>query len=221
MPLSNAMGRKFLAALLSVFLVLSTIPAIPIARAEGTDWTEYTPISTPAELDSVRNNLAGKYYLTADIVFTADDFASGGAFYNGGIGWLPIGARSTGGFTGTFDGNGHTIKGLYCNATSSTPEVGLFGYSSGLIRNLGMIGGAIRAVAATSSGRAGGIVGFNIGTISNSYNTGDVSTAGYQSWRNCRNKWWRYPQLLQYRQRNIIHFWSFRRRDRGSKFTYN
>ena len=40
--------------------------------------------------------------------------------------WTPISDTSAGSFTGTFDGQGHTISGLVCRATNSVS--GLFGY---------------------------------------------------------------------------------------------
>ena len=71
----------------------------------------YTGIYTKADLDAVRNNLAGNYILMNDIVFTEADFADGGDFYNEGAGWAPIGnSPASSSFTGTFDGNGYTIK---------------------------------------------------------------------------------------------------------------
>lgn len=47
--------------------------------------------------------------------------------------WTPIGNSSVA-FTGTFDGDGHTISGMFINTTSS--HNGLFGKSSGTIQNL-------------------------------------------------------------------------------------
>ena len=54
-----------------------------------------------------------------------------GAGYNGGAGWNPIGTGSgyNGSFSGTFDGNGNVITGLYINR--NTNYSGLFGYVTG------------------------------------------------------------------------------------------
>ena len=82
-------------------------------------------IATAEDLAAINNNLSGNYVLTADI-----DLA--------GMAWTPIGAFVMGGgeegevpdmtaaFTGTFDGQGHTIS----NLTINQPEgwaLGLFG----------------------------------------------------------------------------------------------
>lgn len=93
-------------------------------------------ISTPRQLDHLRQYLgpdfAEKYYaLKNDIVFTSDDIEPGGDFYNDGEGWIPIGSFSNGytpekAFCGNFDGNGKTIKGLFCR-THHHRSTGLFG----------------------------------------------------------------------------------------------
>ena len=47
--------------------------------------------------------------------------------------WTPIGNSSVA-FTGNFDGNGHTVSGMFINTTSS--HNGLFGNSSGTVQNV-------------------------------------------------------------------------------------
>lgn len=47
--------------------------------------------------------------------------------------WTPIGNSSVA-FTGTFDGDGHIVSGMFINTTSS--HNGLFGNSSGTVENL-------------------------------------------------------------------------------------
>ncbi len=91
----------------------------------------------------------------------------------GGEGWLSIGwyARSSPGtFQGTFEGNGHTIAGLFVRHSSF--HVGLFSLVgfSGVIRRVGL------ARANVSGGlEVGALVGRNGGTIIGSYATGNVS----------------------------------------------
>ena len=54
-------------------------------------------------------------------------------------GWTPIGAYYTTPFCSTFDGDGHSIKGLYINR-SETIVVGLFGFTYGAcIRNVNIV----------------------------------------------------------------------------------
>ena len=171
------MCKKLLSMALTLVVLLAIIPLSTItARANDPDWTGYTAISTKAQLNAVRNNLSGNYYLKNDIVFTPADFESGGAFYNDGEGWVPIGkyfmTDKLNNFSGIFDGNGHVIKGLYVN----TPHfnAGLFGSSSGIIKNLGMVGGEIKAT--TLEAYVGGIVGYmTAGSITNCYNTSAIS----------------------------------------------
>ena len=92
----------------------------------------YTPIYTKSDLNNIRNNLSGNYILMNDIVFTEADFAEGGDFYNGGNGWIPIGAMPSCAFEGSFYGNGYTIKGLKINRAYYFYN-GLFGVSMGEI----------------------------------------------------------------------------------------
>jgi len=93
----------------------------------------------------------------------------------GSAGFVPVGNLTTN-FTGTFDGLGHTINGLTINAPL-TDGVGLFGAGSttSVISNVGMEGGSV-------SGRTdvGGLVGYDLSTISNSYATGSVTGTGSQ-----------------------------------------
>ena len=91
----------------------------------------------------------------------------------GSAGFVPVGNR-TNRFSGTFDGNGHTITGLYINSTAT--DVALIGStsSSAIVRNVGLVGGSV-----TSTGYViGSLVGLNSGLIINSYATGDVSGRG-------------------------------------------
>ena len=87
--------------------------------------------------------------------------------------WTPIGLGQAKAYTGTFDGNGKTISGLYCDIFSddeggSTLYVGLFGAigdgNSGEVRNLN-VAGDLSASSTKVSVYAGGICGYNLGTI--------------------------------------------------------
>lgn len=169
--------RKILTVLIVLAFLMQFFPAA-IAVKAAADWTGYAAISSKADLDSIRNNLSGKYYLTADIIFTPEDFSEGGAFYNSGMGWNPIGTDSSNAFTGIFDGNGHIIFGLNCIVSSAAANVnaGLFGYNKGTIQNLGMVNSSITCNSTSSSyAYAGGITGYNTGTILNVYNAGSVT----------------------------------------------
>lgn len=99
---------------------------------------------------------SGNYQLTADITVTA-----------------PYGNDITGftGFTGTFDGNGHTVT---LNITASTANVGLFSKLAGgaVVKNVITAG----SVTATGKNNVGGIAGTADGnvTIENCKNTASI-----------------------------------------------
>ena len=92
------------------------------------------------------------YQLIADIDLNGSDTNQ----------WTPIGADTNKSFTGTFDGNGHTISGLYIN-DSSKDNVGLFG----AIASPGKLVG-ITVNGATVHGNQ------NVGTIAGSAFTGTI-----------------------------------------------
>ena len=95
-----------------------------------------------------------------------------------GKGWTPIGTNYENRYKGTFDGRGHTIKGL--TVTTNDQFVGLFGYldRAGTVKNVVMEG-----VQITSNqiygGSIGGVVGYSWGTIENCSVSGSVSGTVY------------------------------------------
>lgn len=102
--------------------------------------------------------------LTADITIPA------------GWTWTPIGLEEDGGsnaYTGTFDGQGHTIRGL----ATAGQEGGLFWAVSanGTVKNLGLTEGSFTGGAGDC---VGAIAGRSSGTIENCYSTCTVTGAG-------------------------------------------
>ena len=83
--------------------------------------------------------------------------------------WEPIGARWSP-YTGTFDGQGYTISGLYFN-DSSAKDVGLFGYigANGKISNVGVLDSYFKFKE-----NGGGICGENYGELQNCSNSSTV-----------------------------------------------
>lgn len=83
--------------------------------------------------------------------------------------WEPIGARWSP-YTGTFDGQGYTISGLYFNNPHSS-YVGLFGCigANGKISNVGVLDSYFQF-----SALGGGVCGVNYGTVRDCKNTGSV-----------------------------------------------
>ncbi len=118
------------------------------------------------------------YELTANLDFDTNgngNADAGDAYWNDGAGWGPIGF-SENEFSATFNGNDHTISNLYINSPYAR---GLFGYTDtrSNIKRIGVVG----ANVSDNSGEefkdstAGGLVGTNAGTISDSYVTGSGS----------------------------------------------
>ena len=100
--------------------------------------------------------------LTADIDLTGKD-------------WTPIGTDYDNSYKGTFDGGGHTIKGL--TVTTNDQFAGLFGYldKAGTVKNVVMEGIQITSNHVLMSGNTGGVVGYSWGTIENCSVSGSVS----------------------------------------------
>ena len=92
-----------------------------------------------------------------------------------GKGWTPIGTNYENRYKGTFDGRGHTIKGL--TVTTNDQFVGLFGYldKAGTVKNVVMEGIQITSNHVLMSGNTGGVVGYSWGTIENCSVSGSVS----------------------------------------------
>ena len=110
------------------------------------------------------------YIQTANIDATSTStWDSGQGFYPIGVGDYPSGSNFNP-FTGSYDGQYHTIDGIY---VSRVDWVGLFGFSRGIIINLGLTNVNIGTFYWT-----GGLVGDNEGVISNCYSTGNVNTVG-------------------------------------------
>lgn len=112
--------------------------------------------------------------LTADIVLNDGTFAEDGSYTPGPSSaalteWSPMGNQyRIAAYSGTFDGAGHTIQGVYCNSYRGAS--GLFGYIDGAtIRGVRVTG----YFNADSAEYAGCIVAF----AQNSRITGCVSTA--------------------------------------------
>ena len=121
-------------------------------------------IHTLSQLDSMRYCLNSYFILMNDLDFAGSSYDS----INSSTGWSPVGASSAP-FSGSFNGSGHVLSGLYINNLSNT---GLFGYVKGAkIDSLGLINCCI-----TGYNYAGGIAGLNnTSTISNSYVLGNIS----------------------------------------------
>ena len=124
--------------------------------------------------DGMAKNTAACGKLTADIVLNdIKDWESWETTAPANS-WTPIGSNIHQ-FTGTLDGDGHSISGIYIN-NSEEDRQGLVGYLGvgGTIQNLG-----VKASYIKGGNRVGGLCGQNSGTVTNCYNTGNVAGTRY------------------------------------------
>ena len=140
------MKKRALSLLMAFVMVLSLLPAT--VRAAETP----QKITTTTEFADMEQ--AGNYILMADITIEA-----------------PYGSQ-TKKFTGTFDGNGHTIKLEIENAADHYQ--GAFAYigTNGVVKNL-ITAGSVTLAA--NKNYAGGIAGMCEGTILNCGNTANIT----------------------------------------------
>ena len=161
--------------------------------------TAYTLLYSMSDLQGINTSagLSGNYALAQSLDASRT------------TGFVPIGVGAggspfvAGGFAGTFTGLGNTISGLTINAPL---RAGLFGYSTGTISDIGLVGGAVTgtitagalvadqeggsisrsyatgtvtAPYSPSGGQVGGLVGYlNGGSVTASYTTGAVTGGG-------------------------------------------
>ncbi|RBQ31512.1 hypothetical protein CRU92_06985 [Arcobacter sp. FW59] len=131
----------------------------------GTEANPYT-ITNWTQLQNINNSniLTKNYYFN---LLNNLNSLSSGYMGNSGEGWNPIGGSI--GFTGTFDGKGFTISDLYINRPTQK-DIGLFGYIGiATIKNIGL-----ENLSISGKNYVGGLVGYNDGTILNSYASGTV-----------------------------------------------
>ncbi len=125
---------------------------ILLLAGEGTTDSPYL-ITTEAELAAVANDLKKVYQLQNDITLSKI--------------WTPVGTYAAA-FSGTFDGNGHTISGIVVNSSvevhqsgsTSYKGYGFFGRNNGTVKNLTLKG------TVTGTGDYSGLAAaYNTGTI--------------------------------------------------------
>ncbi|MEA1671883.1 MBG domain-containing protein [Nitrospirillum sp. BR 11163] len=129
--------------------------------------TTYMLVNTATNLQNLSTNLSGTYALGRDID------ASATATWNSGAGFAPINS-----FSGTLDGQGHTVTGLTINRPT-TVAVGLFGdtvaNNGPTVSNLGLVD-----VNIAGFNRVGGLVGRanGGGSLTNVHVTGSITGYG-------------------------------------------
>ena len=169
-----------------------------ISNAGQLYWFAAFVNTTGSSFDDYPNKNASAV-LKKDIVINEGDLSGyDGISANSWRTWTPIGKFRHGYYTGTFDGQGHTISGLYCDANSRS-YTGLFEYNRGIIQNVGIVNSYFKSensvsgvcgnnekiikncyYTGTVSGAdtVGGVCGLNCGTLENCYNTGTISGTG-------------------------------------------
>ena len=152
-------------------LTINGTGTLPPPNGSGTEADPYQ-IATLENLQwlSQNSNQWGAYYIQ-----TANIDASATNGWDGGAGFTPIG-NSTTQFSGSYDGGGYIISGLFINRTS-TEYVGLFGRTyTATIFNLG-----VTNVNISGYKNVGGLVGSNWSnsTIRNCFSTGTVSSTNW------------------------------------------
>ncbi|CCZ54784.1 uncharacterized protein BN771_02132 [Clostridium sp. CAG:75] len=147
-------------------------------------------------LSGVPQNTSANAVLTKDIVVNENVLKPDGTLNEGSFKeWAPI-ATSASPYTGIFEGQNHTISGLYFK--QETSFVGLFSVNSGKIANVGILDSYFYGQP-YKGWQVGGVCGSNTakGAITNCYNTGIVrgsETVGgvcgsnYGTITNCSNK---------------------------------
>lgn len=179
------MKKKFLSMITAIVMLLSLLPqgiitvsaAITATRPTGGDGTANNPyqIGTAAELywfaDYVNSgNTPANAILTDNITVNTGVLTEKGYLNSSNednfTSWTPIGNNSNP-YTGTFDGQGYTVSGLYFDG--SKVYVGLFGYvgNGGRVSGVGVVDFYFRG-----DGEIGGVCGRNFGTIESCYNAG-------------------------------------------------
>ena len=138
------------------------------------DGKKFYVITTPEELAWVAKQVNAGYdkmnaVLANDIVFGEDT-----ASVNTEYAWTPIGKDGAHAFKGILDGAGYSIYGVWTDSTIEYAGlVGILG-SAGVVRNVNMKRDSINATE-----YAGGVVGWNSGTVSDCANSGNVSATGF------------------------------------------
>ena len=127
-------------------------------------------ISTLEELKAFRDEVNAGNTFKGETIELANDIDLGGED------WTPIGHYQGGSFNGTFNGNGHTIKGLNIGNQSYSRGTGFFGETfTAVIKDL-----TIEGNINTNTDYVGGIVGHGYATITNCNFIGSIRTSSYQ-----------------------------------------
>lgn len=142
-------------------LTLILALAMMLTAAAGAETTAVKEIATAEELLAINNDLTGQYVLTADIDLSGyENFPMIGTYMmdeDSEEGEDPVAAMA---FSGSFDGNGHTISNLTIDATADMAHflgVGLFACvgEGGSVKNL-----TLKDISVKGNMLVGGAIGY-------------------------------------------------------------
>ena len=180
------MKKRLESAVLAILLCLSLLPTAALAETDTITPTVPDKDENGVYQISNANELYGfaeivnkrqdneKWDPHANAVLTADITVNEGVLKPDGtlntekkdtfVPWTPIGHYDSEGdhhtfaYKGTFDGQNHTISGLYCDCDTDQVGVGLFGYalSRSYVKNVTVADSYFRA-----GGSVGGVCGWN------------------------------------------------------------
>ena len=165
--------KKIISSILSVLMVISGFSILGTNVLADENVKEIWNIK---DLYDVRYNLDANYILMADIDMTKEVSEGGNFCFMGKNGWNPIGSENVyknTAFTGVFDGNNHTIKGLKMEintvpTSNNYRYLGIFSNNAGTIKNLSVEDVSTKCLEQTTSSKyIGTICGYNTGTVEN------------------------------------------------------
>lgn len=158
-------------------------------KGSGTESDPYI-ISNASELrklsDDVESGMTYRnefFKMTADVTVNRNVLTEDGSLNGNGSNfeqWKPIGKEKTP-FCGTFDGNGHSISGIYINGKDEDVYLGLFGLLSGTVTSVTIKDSYIKGGEKSYCGGVAGYMDYyDAGTASSGwYNPRITNTKSY------------------------------------------
>ncbi len=162
-PMTTRQIMKYMLFSILTIALLSTSAGASFAGGTGYSNDPYK-ISTVDQLQDMKNYMSKHFILINDID------ASETRTWNGNQGFDPIGGYNSYPFTGTLDGQGYNITGLYINRPSQN-NVGVFEFTrEATIENIGLVNAEI------TGSSAGGLCGYSyISVINNTFVIGNIT----------------------------------------------
>lgn len=166
-------SKKLQYVALAAFIGLSSLLAVPVAKAEG-----IITIDTCMELQMIGRD--DDYSLNAEYELGGDIDCTGSEEWDENSGFLPIGFDYENQFTGEFNGKGHKITNLKIQRLS-TDYVGLFGWTANaIISDVHLVNPTIqgRGIVGGIAGRADNTALLRVSVLSVNGTT-EIGAMGY------------------------------------------